>query len=520
MATILALGFTGQTVYAILLCILRNSDCSVTRLLPNNLVRGLRSSPNFRKCAKLTRSPFYRFMIMILTWDFLACLNFIFWPVLYFASPIMGAYSKLFMTHIAVIYWPIEQLCASNVNWLTAILSVDRLIAITYPLTLPAEFVGQNSGVIMSIVLFVTLLGSIPYSLPFKVDVVTPKLMCFDYEINTTINYEKHFGTNWPTFFPPIRIHKYKSVNVKALKTNAITLINTGENFYKYGYHKNHTLILVNGAEFLGKGRSFNSFDNLCLLQTTLNNLTVICTFLTLPKGFKYITTRHYITWNSMYDKVFVVLMYLIPVIIFIFCNIYMLCKLTLFQRKVIPTNIVDNQFLSPVFAISNDLLRISYENESHIINSKTNIATSKFKMMEKELDNIEFNQFRHDSIQKTFPKMKNQKPTTLVPSVKKRDFFHKKTKKIHKPNRNITKLIMFLNVEFLLFNVPYFLFIYIFNHAYVEVGPSFIITYQVYMNTLKYSGHAMRVFVNLFMDKNIKKTITIIINQKKWREK
>ncbi|CAK9290398.1 unnamed protein product [Gordionus sp. m RMFG-2023] len=528
MATILALGFAAQVVLAALILIMRNPDSPLlTRFLPNTFIKGLRSSSDFRNYSKLTRNSFYWFMILILAWDILACVNFIFWPVLYFASPIMGVHSKLFMTHIAVTYWPIEQLCASNVNWLTAILSLDRMISIAFPLTFNARFVGQNSRAIVSVIFFITLVGSIPYLLPFKVETIVPRLLCLDYEdTNVTINIEKHFDNKLSTLSPSlgITVHNHKPANLQALKATVITMLQNGENFYlKGGYHDSNALVLVNGADFPGDGIRFNSFDNLCLIQTKLNNFTVECILITLPKGYKYVVTKHYTTWNPVYDKVFSVFMYLIPVIIFIFCNTYMLFKLATVQRKVFPTTTADTPSSTPSYAKSDDLTTIGHKSVSYEVDRRNiSVLSSKLGIIEEGSGSIEVNtqqsntvRTNNDDNQKISSKRKKPKSATLGISLKKKGSSRRKMDKSQtKSNRNITKLMMFLNIEFLLFNLPYVLFIYVFNHAYVEVGAISLIRYQVLMNALKYGSHGIRVYVNFLVDKNIKETLKIIVDQ------
>ncbi|CAK9290396.1 unnamed protein product [Gordionus sp. m RMFG-2023] len=509
LATILALGFAGQAVYASLLLLLRHPDNRLVNLcLPNTFIRNLRRSNTFRNHAKLIRKPFYSFMTLILAWDFLACLNFIFWPVLYYASPIMGVHSKLFMRHITITYWPIEQLCASNVNWLTTILWFDRMISIAYPLKSPSRFVSQNSRVIISIIFLVTLVSSAPYSLPFKLKTITPKLICMNYEkTNTTISYENHFNYRLQAFSPLIGLmafHKHKTFN-----QTFITKVVSGNNIYQKGdYQANNALVLVNKTDFLGNEISFNHFDSICLIQTKMSNFTVECILVVLPTGFKYVTTSHYNTWNSIYSKVFSVFMYLIPVIIYIFCNTYMLCKLTP-QRKVVPTSTKDNQFSARSYLNNNDLSPVAPKGASYMDHKKTGI--------EAQPNTTKLNN-QISSSKTKIPKSITVQETSLANKLN--SSYIKTGNSQVKSIRNITKLMMFLNLEFLVFNLPFVLFIYTFNHAYVEMGTLSLSRYQVLMNTLKYGSHAMRVYVNFLVDKNIKEAIKIIVNQILYQQK
>ncbi|CAK9303754.1 unnamed protein product [Gordionus sp. m RMFG-2023] len=76
---------------------------------------------------------FYVIIYTILFWDCIACINLIFFPFLYYSSPDFGISNKKFMIYIIKVNYFLDEVCAINLNWNTAILSINRFIAIYFP---------------------------------------------------------------------------------------------------------------------------------------------------------------------------------------------------------------------------------------------------------------------------------------------------------------------------------------------------------------------------------------------------
>ncbi|CAK9303290.1 unnamed protein product [Gordionus sp. m RMFG-2023] len=76
---------------------------------------------------------FYVIINTILMWDVMACINFIFFPFLYYSSSAYGISNKKFMTLITYGTYFVEGVCATNLNWNTAILCMNRFVAIYFP---------------------------------------------------------------------------------------------------------------------------------------------------------------------------------------------------------------------------------------------------------------------------------------------------------------------------------------------------------------------------------------------------
>ncbi|CAK9295372.1 unnamed protein product [Gordionus sp. m RMFG-2023] len=87
----------------------------------------------FLSTFKLTRKPhYYIYIYFVLSCDFLVTLNFIFWPFLFYIKE-GNIHSNYFITYICQVQPVFVEFCASNVNWITVVVSVDRLIAIHKP---------------------------------------------------------------------------------------------------------------------------------------------------------------------------------------------------------------------------------------------------------------------------------------------------------------------------------------------------------------------------------------------------
>ncbi|CAK9303312.1 unnamed protein product [Gordionus sp. m RMFG-2023] len=90
-------------------------------------------------------SHFYVIIFTILFWDVIACVNFIFFPFLYYASSDLGISNEIFMTIITRVTPFVEEVCATNLNWNTTILSMNRFMALYFPYQF-ANLTNRNRG--------------------------------------------------------------------------------------------------------------------------------------------------------------------------------------------------------------------------------------------------------------------------------------------------------------------------------------------------------------------------------------
>ncbi|CAK9303333.1 unnamed protein product [Gordionus sp. m RMFG-2023] len=270
-----------------------NTVSKISSKIQTNIGKNVALLKPSNKIMNDSTAHFYVIIYTILLWDVIACVTMFFFPFLYYSSSDFGISNKQFMILITKVTYFLHEVCVTNLNWNTAILSMNRFVAIYFPYrfanlitrTRPNRQGGSNQK--------------------------------FSIKNNAYLNYvRRYFGDRCV---------------LKKTRKSAMLLM---------------TLIFL-----------FSMLISLpCLFYVNLrsgirvinsNNNTVVELYerqiscdTKLPKipikfSYNYIMTNFFISFSIPYDKYFSVLVYLIPTLLITFSQIFVFVKMKKLERSI-----------------------------------------------------------------------------------------------------------------------------------------------------------------------------------------
>ncbi|CAK9304002.1 unnamed protein product [Gordionus sp. m RMFG-2023] len=330
--------------------IYRNTNITISRLDKDDIIMPKTTSKQLQTHSKehislrpsnnsmnASTAHFYIIIYTILLWDVIACINFIFFPFLYYSNRDLGISNKIFMIYSTRATFFVEQVCATNLNWNTTILSLSRFMAIYFPHRF-ANLTTQNR---------------------FKNEGKTEPSQKYRMRNNAYLKYIRQF------FGHLFMIKKTKKSALILMASICLFSI-----FISMPY-----LFYVDVKEGV---RNKNSQLNTTVI---LSQVTCDSKRLKNPIIFSYyfVMSKFYDSFSTHYDKFFSILVYFIPTLLIMFSHIFVFAKLKKLKRTVnvkshgsdISTNIesnltVVNQKIRPSHLSPNDRI-------NKVFNNKTN---------------------------------------------------------------------------------------------------------------------------------------------------
>ncbi|CAK9303452.1 unnamed protein product [Gordionus sp. m RMFG-2023] len=258
---------------------------------------------------------FYVIIYTILLWDVIACVTMFFFPFLYYSSSDFGISNKRFMILITKVTYFLQEVCVTNLNWNTAILSMNRFVAIYFPYRF-ANLITRTR--------------------PNRVGHPDRK---FSIKNNAYLNYVRQFFGDRCVL---------KKTRKSAMILMASIFLFSMLNSMPYLFYVN-----------LKKGiRAINSGQNNATM-VVLYERQVSCDT-KLPKipikfSYSYIMTNFFFSFSIHYDKYFSVLVYLIPTLLITLSQILVFVKMKKLERTINFQFHVESNISNPVscFTIS-----------------------------------------------------------------------------------------------------------------------------------------------------------------------
>ncbi|CAK9303446.1 unnamed protein product [Gordionus sp. m RMFG-2023] len=430
---------SNNTVSKISSKIQTNISKNVTLLKPSN------------KIMNDSTAHFYVIIYTILLWDVIACVTMFFFPFLYYSSSDFGISNKRFMILITKVTYFMHEVCVTNLNWNTAILSMNRFVAIYFPYRF-ANLITRTR--------------------PNRVGDPDRK---FSIKNNAYLNYVLQFFGD-------------RCVLKKTRKSAMILMASI---FLFSVLISMPYLFYVN----LKKGiRAINSGQNNATV-VVLYERQVSCDT-KLPKipikfSYNYIMTNFFDSFSIHYDKYFSVLVYLIPTLLITLSQILVFVKMKKLERTIsfrshVESNISTSNLESclTISNLNNNPNRLAIKDE---INSSNSILN----------------------------KNDISPPTLATSPIRSRlqaqNFKRTRSSKSH-VDKYI--LALAVAVEFLLLNLPYVIFVFVTNGSWVEGASITITKVQAVVYFLKLSNHSINVYVNIIFNSTIRSYLVFQLNK------
>ncbi|CAK9303323.1 unnamed protein product [Gordionus sp. m RMFG-2023] len=356
------------------------------------------------------------------------------------------------MTMIARVTFFVEEVCANNLNWNTAILSMNRFVAIYFPYQF-ANLTHRNGAK------------------NERINESSSK------KYSAYLNYTRQF------FGHLLTLRKTRKSGILLMVSIFIFSI-----FFSMPY-----LFYID----LKKGvRDMNS--------SSRQNTTVIVLYQQVscqsrlskfPRKYSYyyIMSKFFDSFSIRYDKFFSFLVYLLPSLLIVFSQIFVLVKL----KKLGTINIRSREsYISTTNIESNLTMPNQNIRPNHILGLKARMGKFLYNRTTPKISSPPKQAIYHARFQ--------------LPKNAQND----KTAKSSKFYLDKYILTLAVGVEFLLLNLPYVIFVFVTNQSWVEGASSTIIKVQAIVYFLKYSNHAINVYVNIIFNSSIRTLIKFQLNR------
>ncbi|CAK9304856.1 unnamed protein product [Gordionus sp. m RMFG-2023] len=420
----------------------------------NSIIPQIRASGDIcirppKRTSKASTDHFYVIIYSILLWNVIACINLIFFPFLYYSSMNLGISNKIFITYSTRVTFFVEEVCAINLNLNTTVLTINRFMALYFPYRF-ANLMNRA--------------GSINEG--------ENEVASFKYSPKNILNYMRQFfGSHF--------------ILKKTRKTALILMISICVFSIFISIPYLFYVDVEKGAKYI------HSNQNTTLILPYLS-----CDSLILKTHIKfyyyYKLSKFYHFFSTYYDKVFSIIIYLIPTLLIMIFNISIFIKL----KKLKEIGELHSKLRTTSIFKSNSFTTM-------IRNSRQSLFYPTVLM-----DRPPRNKIDPKSI---LPPVQE---TPLGSELLANDSNVKEETKTTKVNLDKYILTLAIGIEFLLLNLPYVIFVFVANDSWVEESSSVISKAQTIVYFLKHSNHAINVYINIIFNSVIRSSIMFQLNR------